>query len=340
LIKMPDTINYQRLILDSAKYVSETALHVRVCPDGIERLATALEADAEQLSNHSGRRDHDSHLFYTDEEHAQWLFILDSLNFSFWADEPGGRWQWPAEPGDGQQAFKGAIALGESFRRAQLLEIPITDAGFLASLEANELLNILGGRGVIPMLEERCSVLNETGRVLKERYGGQIVNLLEESGYKAANALDLIWRDFPSFRDSARLDGREIFFLKRAQIFLSDLWLVFGGETLGQFDDIDTLTAFSDYKLPQLLRTAGALVYEEALASRIDNYHLIAHGSREEVEIRALTVHAVELLRARLESKTGLKIFTCLLDNCLWWLSQSEEFGSQSPHHRTRTIYY
>lgn len=114
----------------------------------------------------------------------------------------------------------------------------------------------------------------------------------------------------------------------------------FGGERLGQFEDIDTLTAFSDYKLPQLLRTAGVLIYENDLSRRIDNYTALPQGSREKIEIRAATIQAVELLRERIEDYTGAKIFTCLLDNCLWWMSQSEEFGEQSPHHRTRTIYY
>ena len=47
---------------------------------------------------------------------------------------------------------------------------------------------------------------------------------------------------------------------------------------------------------------AGALVYDDALAGRIERGELLAPGSPEEVEIRACGVHAVELLAAR----TGL----------------------------------
>lgn len=73
------------------------------------------------------------------------------------------------------------------------------------------------------MLNERCEVLNETGHALNEHFDGQIVNLIEEAKGSANTSLDLIWRAFPSFRDSATLDERETFFLKRALIVLSDL---------------------------------------------------------------------------------------------------------------------
>lgn len=37
-------------------------------------------------------------------------------------------------------------------------------------------------------------------------------------------------------------------FLKRAQIFVGDLWSRFAGRGFGKFDDIHTLTMFADYR--------------------------------------------------------------------------------------------
>jgi hypothetical protein len=34
-------------------------------------------------------------------------------------------------------------------------------------------------------------------------------------------------------------------FLKRAQIFVADLWAAFDGESYGEFDDIDKITIFA-----------------------------------------------------------------------------------------------
>ena len=37
-------------------------------------------------------------------------------------------------------------------------------------------------------------------------------------------------------------------FLKRAQIFVADVWMRFGGRGYGEFHDIDSLTMFADYR--------------------------------------------------------------------------------------------
>lgn len=39
--------------------------------------------------------------------------------------------------------------------------------------------------------------------------------------------------------------GRQLFFYKRAQIFVGDLWGAFRGQGLGAFSDIDQLTMFA-----------------------------------------------------------------------------------------------
>jgi len=95
----------------------------------------------------------------------------------------------------------------------------------------------------------------------------------------------------------------------------------------------DRLTAFADYRLPQILRHYGALVYASALAESVDNCREIKAGSRDEIEIRAATVQAVERMRRRLVGHTAAEI-----DNALWLLSQ--QVADLKPHHRTRTINY
>jgi hypothetical protein len=35
---------------------------------------------------------------------------------------------------------------------------------------------------------------------------------------------------------------------KRAQILIGDIWACFRGQGLGQFNDIDTITMFADYR--------------------------------------------------------------------------------------------
>ena len=39
-----------------------------------------------------------------------------------------------------------------------------------------------------------------------------------------------------------------VLILKRAQILVADIWGCYQGQGLGQFDDIDELTMFADYR--------------------------------------------------------------------------------------------
>jgi hypothetical protein len=41
----------------------------------------------------------------------------------------------------------------------------------------------------------------------------------------------------------------QVFFYKRAQIFVADVYGAFAGEGIGSFGDIDQLTMFADYRV-------------------------------------------------------------------------------------------
>jgi hypothetical protein len=101
---------------------------------------------------------------------------------------------------------------------------------------------------------------------------------------------------------------------------------------------MERLTAFADYKLPQVLRELGVISYSQGLASRIDAMECLQAGCEEEVEIRAMTVWAVEQLRKGFQER-GRSLTSPLVDNWLWQLGQMDVFRKR-PYHRCRTIYY
>jgi hypothetical protein len=84
--------------------------------------------------------------------------------------------------------------------------------------------------------------------------------------------------------------------------------------------------------VPHVLRCDGVLVYEEALAARIDRGELLGAG-RAEREIRACAVHAGEGLAAR------LGIPARELDLRLWHRGQEPSYKAR-PRHRCRTVFY
>ena len=126
--------------------------------------------------------------------------------------------------------------------------------------------------------------------------------------------------------------------MKRAQILAADLHGAFDGSGLGRFDDLDQLTAFADYKVPQVLRRLGMLVYDESLSATIERKTLIQPGSTAEIEIRAATIWAVEAIRQALE-QMGSRRTAYELDWLLWQAGQTPD-GADHPYHRTLTPYY
>ena len=61
--------------------------------------------------------------------------------------------------------------------------------------------------------------------------------------------------------------GTPVSFLKRAQILAADLSAYFHRTGLGHFTDMDHLTMFADYRVPQMLAHLGAIEYSPALLS-------------------------------------------------------------------------
>lgn len=110
------------------------------------------------------------------------------------------------------------------------------------------------------------------------------------------------------FRDHSLYKGRQIFLYKRAQIFAADLWGAFKGQGYGHFHDVGSITIFADYIVPATLRQLGVLKYSAKLSDAIDTQKEILSGSEEEVELRACTIHAVELMREQMELKFGKQV--------------------------------
>ena len=58
---------------------------------------------------------------------------------------------------------------------------------------------------------------------------------------------------------------------------------------------------FADYRVPQILRHLKIFEYSDHLAKIVDNNIELAYSSTEEIEIRAATVLAVELIMDRIK---------------------------------------
>jgi len=108
-----------------------------------------------------------------------------------------------------------------------------------------------------------------------------------------------------------------VWLLKRAQIFVHDLAIAGAERGLFEITGLDRLTVFADNMLPYVLETNGVLRYDPDLSRRIGAGELLEPGSRAEIELRAVTVHACELLRRALVAN-GYAITARDLDFALW----------------------
>jgi len=117
------------------------------------------------------------------------------------------------------------------------------------------------------------------------------------------------------------------------------VWAAYRGcGAVAAFGDVARLTCFADYRIPQLLRGVGAMVYAAELAARIDAREELPPGGAAEVELRAATVQAVERLRGALGER-GRALTAVEVDWLLWNRGEAER-DALPPHHRTLTVFY
>lgn len=149
-------------------------------------------------------------------------------------------------------------------------------------------------------------------------------------------------------------------FLKRAQILVADIWACFDGADYGEFHDIDKITMFADYRVPQILNTLGCVMYSPLLDQVIRQKRLIASGHKWEIQLRGkcnlwhwiiqssnkakgCSIWCVELIRREiLKQHPDMRINPILIDFFLYDIAKEREKDGKEevPHHRTRSIWY
>ncbi|XP_054164855.1 queuosine salvage protein-like [Oppia nitens] len=323
--------------LSSSEIVVNLATNVVIKDDGIQLMAQKLKDDIEsnKYSTHVWK-EHVLHPKVADKSTIDWIFVVDSLNFSFW---PNPRHEYTIEGQVGYWALCAAI------NRALDKGIAITDPKYYSQISEEDFKQIFATDNgfEIPLLKERLQVLRESGRVLIEKFGGSFVNCIEICDSKATNLLKLIVNNFESFRDQTLYKGYKVSFYKRAQILISDIWAAFEGQGFGHFYDINDLTMFADYRIPQVLAHFNVIEYSQQLRDLLkDENHLLKSGNEYEVEIRAASVVAVHRIQQKIRDLDNTSINSIIIDFYLWDYrrNNAKQIDESTPFHRVRHIYY
>jgi hypothetical protein len=143
---------------------------------------------------------------------------------------------------------------------------------------------------------------------------------------------------FPAFNDRRSWrNGREVLFLKKAQIAVAELYQRFRDQnpTLFDFPDKDRFTVICDNVLPCVLRTLGVLVLPESLIRKIDLRQPLPAGP-EEAELRATAITAVEIM---IDNGKGA-FWAKEIGDYLWALGKDPRYRSVERHATLDTCFY
>jgi ribosomal protein S18 acetylase RimI-like enzyme len=274
----------------------------------------------------------------TTEETIDFLLVGNCINFAYTDFDTGVVFQTEYAG----RSWSDSDAMLVSIRRAVEEGVPFLDGEYLASVTREDLERVFRGASEMPMLDERVAIFNEVGRVLAESYDGRFHRFTASCAprlYDGGNGLlERMVAEFPRFDDVSRYGSARPQFFKLAQLAL---WMTYASLHDGDrfpIEDLDAMTAFADYIVPVALRVMGILEYSPELEAAIEGRVEIPAGSAWEVEIRAHTLHASDLLREELNRRrpADRQLITPQVDARLWTHFHTTHW----PHHLTRTTMY
>ncbi|KAF2869599.1 hypothetical protein BDV95DRAFT_575853 [Massariosphaeria phaeospora] len=333
-------------VLQNAQYIYDNSVDVALDMRHTKLAAiSVLEEMQKREYSTTAWAKHQLHPEAKDESTVRFIFTVDLLNFSFWSEKSDDERYAVTYRG---KKWTGYWSLVAAIQRALDEEIPITDSDFWINEEecTDEVLRSVfrsDTEAEIPMFEERVKCLREAGQILQEEFDSSVSTLIDDAKNSAAGLVNMLAERFPCFRDEAKFERKMVRFLKRAQIFVADLWAAFEGEAYGSFNDIDKITMFADYRVPQMLHSLGVLVYCPPLEGKLRRFETIEPGHSWELQIRGCSIWAVELLRREiLKLQPDAEVNAILIDFFLYDLAKEREAAEVEaiPHHRTRSIWY
>ncbi|XP_019878710.2 queuosine salvage protein [Aethina tumida] len=324
---------------DSGKIIAELSTFVKIKKDGITKLGDEIveEIDSGRLTPGNFSQV-DVHPNSNDPWALDWLFIVDTLNFCFWHHEHEEGWK--------VEGYTGYFALCAAINRALKENVDILNPNFYSTITEAQLRKILRSdtKVDVPLLSERIACLHEVGHVLLEKFDGSFKNVVKQADNSAENLLNLIVNNFKCFKDEADYKGHKVAIYKRAQILVGDIWACFKNKDIGHFKDIEVISMFADYRVPQTLLWYNILEYSEELVKKLKDNVILKNGEEMEIEIRGCSIHAVELINEYVSNKLKVKkINSILIDHFLWDFRRKhakEILEKGLPFHKVFSIYY
>lgn len=241
---------------------------------------------------------------------ANFVFLLRTLDFRLW--EYPENWLKA-----GQRGFSGLMNRLKTLFQADFLKIRFQD--FKKIISPYEDIKLAGLR--FKIFKQSLDWL--------EKWDGDFRNYF----LAHRKPTDFVFNLFSlaKFKDYV---GRKpiIYFLKPNQLLYAEYILAFK-DYKKYADELTQLTVFSDYVLPQILMHFNVLKLTPPAIRIINQKKLIKKNSNLEIELRAATILAGEMIRKKLKIGNSYEI-----DFALWNLKS--KIKSRFNHFRNKTIFY
>lgn len=319
-------INKKYDVLKSIEEVVKKSKHVKINKDKIGNVISLLEKiEKKPWLNH------DLLDFENIEDKIRFMLLCESLNFCFWKKP---KWKLEYEG----NLYSGSFGLIYGLSKAVKNGFEITNLNFLENITLEKLDEILKGTTTIPLLKERYDVIKQLTQEIKNIKNVYELFLQAKSDQEL---LSIIVNNFKNFQDISIYNGKPVYFLKRAILLVEDLYQNIPA-IKSNIKSNEGLYGCADYKIPQVLRTLEIFEYDKTLSSIIDNEKEFdlnkEQDSNMEIEIRANTIQAIELIKEELK-RNGVLMNSIEIGNALWLMSKKEQYKTKS-YHLAKTIYY
>tara|TARA_R110000868_G_scaffold262401_2_gene521127 strand:- start:108964 stop:109911 length:948 start_codon:yes stop_codon:yes gene_type:complete len=229
---------------------------------------------------------------------AYFLFVTTAINFCYWSNNKGeGFKHW---------CYKGNPKLKGSTGMAQMM-IEFYEAGKFPGVHLNISQTLAFYSKALkdldmPYAEQRAKILASLADMQKfSDFWSK--NSVKKNGcyyFDTAMAYGLSQEFSFAYEDT---------FLKKAQLFYGMLAANFNAR---QWSVNSKLTAYADYRIPQVLRHLGVLEYDDALSLVVDSQTPIASNGHMERFIRAATIvacHDIAVLAGVSEADVDATLF-------------------------------
>ena len=234
------------------------------------------------------------------------VFILRCLDFRLW--EFPQNWNYKNERG-----FWGLME-----RVIDLFNLDLNKITF------TEFKQIISPKENLTITKIRFKIFKSALNWLK-KYNNNFGNYFEENKKAFDFCINLF--ELEKYRDF----NTNFYFLKPNQLLYLEYLL--GKKLIEKFEDeLETLTIFADYKIPQFFINLGLIEVPEKYLKKLKEGKVIKRFSLFENEIRLASI----LLGEEISRK--LKIPAYKVDNILWWLSHKIKLKIPKP--KVKTIFY